>query len=76
MYAFEECNKSMCKHVICDAHNKRIITNKIRETYAMSIKTGQSGLGNRIIRFCQQNHKKWNIRFIKLDSPVFPDIGY
>jgi hypothetical protein len=36
---------------------------KFRETYAKSVKTGQSGLENQIIQFCQQNHKNWNIWF-------------
>jgi hypothetical protein len=30
---------------------------KFGETYVKSAKTGQSGLRNRIIWFCQQNHK-------------------
>jgi hypothetical protein len=30
---------------------------KFEETYAKSVKTEQSGLGNQIIRFYQQNHK-------------------
>jgi hypothetical protein len=38
---------------------------KFGETYAKSVKTGQSGLGNQIIWFCQQNHKNWNIRFFQ-----------
>jgi hypothetical protein len=49
---------------------------KAGETYALSAKTRQSVLGNWIIRFCQQSHKNRNIRFIKLDSPVFPDTTY
>jgi hypothetical protein len=34
----------MCKHVLCDAHDKRITKIKIREPYAMSVKTEQFGL--------------------------------
>jgi hypothetical protein len=49
---------------------------KFEETYAKSAKTGQSGLGNRIIWFCQQNHKDRNIRFLKSEHPVFPDSTY
>jgi hypothetical protein len=30
---------------------------KFGETYAKSTNTEQSDLGNRIIQFCQQNHK-------------------
>jgi hypothetical protein len=44
---------------------------KFGETYAKFAKGGQSSLENRIIRFCQQNHKNWNIRFLKLEHPVF-----
>jgi hypothetical protein len=49
---------------------------KFGETYAKSAKTGQSDLGNRIIQFCQQNHKNRNTRFLKLEHPVFPDSTY
>jgi hypothetical protein len=44
---------------------------KFGETYAKSAKTGQSSLENRIIRFCQQNHKNWNIQFLKLNIQFF-----
>jgi hypothetical protein len=49
---------------------------KFGETYAKSVKTGQSNLGNWIIQFYQQNHKTQNIRFLKLEHPVFPDSTY
>jgi hypothetical protein len=38
---------------------------KFGETYAKSARTGQSGLRNWIIRFCQQNHKNRNIQFFQ-----------
>jgi hypothetical protein len=37
MYVSVECNKSVCKQVICDAHDKRF-TKKARETYVLSAK--------------------------------------
>jgi hypothetical protein len=40
---------SVCGHVLCDAYDKKITTIKVGETYAMSVKTGQSGLANRTI---------------------------
>jgi hypothetical protein len=64
MYASEVCNKSVCEHELRDAHNSRITTNKIGEIYAKSVKIGQSGLTNRIIRFCQAKP-------IKLEHPVY-----
>jgi hypothetical protein len=50
----------MCvsEHVICDAHNGRITTNKIRVTYTESAKTGQFDLVNQTIRFCQAKPTK------------------
>jgi hypothetical protein len=44
---------------------------KFGQTYAKSIKTGHSNLGNRIIWFCQQNHKNRNIWFLKPEHPFF-----
>jgi hypothetical protein len=49
---------------------------KFGETYVKSAKIGQSALGNRIIRFCQQNHKNQNIRFLKSEHPIFADSTY
>jgi hypothetical protein len=49
---------------------------KFEETYAKSVKTEQSGLGNQIIRFYQQNHKNQNIHFLKPEHPIFPDSTY
>jgi hypothetical protein len=48
---------SVCEHVLRYAYDKKITKIKVRETYAMSVETGQSSLINRIIRFCQQNHQ-------------------
>jgi hypothetical protein len=52
------------EHELCDAHDGRITTNKIGETYAKSVKTGQSGLINWIIQFCQAKP-------IKPEHPVY-----
>jgi hypothetical protein len=41
----------VCEHVLRDARVKRITTNKIKETYAKAVKTEQSYLENRNIRF-------------------------
>jgi hypothetical protein len=49
---------------------------KFGETYAKSTNTEQSDLGNRIIQFCQQNHKNWNIQFLKPEHPIFPNSTY
>jgi hypothetical protein len=38
---------------------------KFGETYDKSAKTEQSGLGNWIIWFCQQNHINRNIQFFQ-----------
>jgi hypothetical protein len=66
----------VCEHVLRDARVKRITTNKIKETYAKAAKIEQPYLENRNIRFYQQTHRNWNIRFIKLDGPIFLDIAY
>jgi hypothetical protein len=49
---------------------------KFGETYAKSAKTEHPDLGNQIIRFCQQNHKNRNIRFLKPEHPIFSDSTY
>jgi hypothetical protein len=49
---------------------------KFEEIFAKSIKIRQSDLGNRIIRFCQENHKNRNIRFLKPEHLVFSDSTY
>jgi hypothetical protein len=53
MYASDMCNNLYVRHKLCDAHDRRITINKIEETYAKPVKTGQSDLTNRTIRFCQ-----------------------
>jgi hypothetical protein len=42
---------SVCEHVLRDAYDKKIITIKVGETYALSAKIGQSNLVNWTIRF-------------------------
>jgi hypothetical protein len=46
MYAFEGCNNNVCEQVLCDAYDKWFMKIKAGETYVLSAKTGQSGLGN------------------------------
>jgi hypothetical protein len=43
---------SVCEHVLHDTYEKKITTIKVGETYAMSVKIGQSSLANRTIQFC------------------------
>jgi hypothetical protein len=68
IYASDMCNNFERKQVLRDAHDKRIITSKIGETYAKSAKT-QYGLANRTIWFCQAKP-------IKLEPPFFSDSTY
>jgi hypothetical protein len=49
---------------------------KFGETYAKSVKTGQSGLGNRTIRFGKPDHSVLSIKPQKLRHPVFPVSTY
>jgi hypothetical protein len=72
MYVSVECNKSVCKQVICDAHDKRF-TKKARETYVLSAKIRHFSLANWNIRFDQENQNIW---FGKSDHPIFPDRAY
>jgi hypothetical protein len=48
----------MCvsEYVLRDAHDRRITTNKIVQTYTESAKIGQSGLKNRTIQFGKLDH--------------------
>jgi hypothetical protein len=39
----------VCEHELRDAHDRRITTNKIRETYVKSAKTRWPGLANQAI---------------------------
>jgi hypothetical protein len=43
--------KSMCEQVIRDAHDGRFTKIKLRESYVLYAKTGQSSLRNQNIRF-------------------------
>jgi hypothetical protein len=40
------CASKVCEQVIRDAYDKRFTKIKVGETYALSVKTGQSGLKN------------------------------
>jgi hypothetical protein len=77
IYKSDKCNNFVCVNMYYVMHiiggSQQL---KFGETYAKSTKTGQSDLGNQIIWFCQQNHKNWNIWFIKLEHPIFPDSVY
>jgi hypothetical protein len=64
MYASDMCNNFERKQVLRDAQKKRITTNKIGETYAKSVKIGQSCLTNQTIQFCQAKP-------IKPEHPVY-----
>jgi hypothetical protein len=58
LYVCIQYEQPMCvsEYVLRDAHNRRIITNKIVETYTESIKIRQSSLTNRTIRFGKLDH--------------------
>jgi hypothetical protein len=45
--------KSVCEQVSHDAYDKKIITIKVGETYAISAKIRSSGFINRILQFFQ-----------------------
>jgi hypothetical protein len=62
---------SVCEHVLRDAYGKKNTIIKVGETYAMSVKTKQSGFANETIRFCHQNHQNRNIRFIESEPLDF-----
>jgi hypothetical protein len=72
IYASDKCNNFMCVNIYYVMHmaggSQQL---KFGETYAKSVKIGQPDLGNWIIQFCQQNHKNRNIRFLKLEYPIF-----
>jgi hypothetical protein len=64
----DKCNNFVCVNMYYVMHMTRGPQKlKFGETYAKSVKTEQSDLGNRIIWFCQQNHKSWNIHFFRLN---------
>jgi hypothetical protein len=71
MYAFERCNKYVCEHMLHDAYDNRITTNK-QEKYMLCLpkpdstvsQTGPSG-------FAKQNQQNQNIWFIKPKPPIF-----
>jgi hypothetical protein len=49
---------------------------KFGETYAKSVKIGQSDLANRTTSFAIQDQQNRNIRFIKPEPSIFPDSAY
>jgi hypothetical protein len=62
IYTSDNCNNFVCVNRYYVMHmTGRSQQLKFGETYAKSGKTGQSGLENRIIQFCQKNHKNRNI---------------
>jgi hypothetical protein len=64
------------EHELCDAYDRRITINKIEETYAKSIKTGQSGLANQTIQFCQAKPLKPKHPIYKSEHPIFLNSAY
>jgi hypothetical protein len=77
IYASDKFNDFVCVNIYYVIHmtggSQQI---KFGETYAKSAKIGQTGLGNWIICFCQQNHKNWIIWFLKPEHLFFPDSAY
>jgi hypothetical protein len=77
IYVFDKWNNFVCMNMYYVMHmtggSQQL---KFEETYAKSVKTGQSDLGNQIIQFYQKNHKNQNIRFLKPEHPVFSDSTY
>jgi hypothetical protein len=77
IYATNKCNNFGCVNMYYVMHMTRGLEQiKFGEIYAKSAKTGQSSLENRIIWFCQQNHKNQNIWFLKPEHPIFSDSTY
>jgi hypothetical protein len=63
MYASEVWNKSVCEHELCDAHDRRITTNKIWRNICHVYQ-------NRTVRFGKLNHSVLSAKPQKPEYPV------